>query len=81
MWFSIGISELGVVVVVLLVAAVLAVLHRPVWRWVLVGCMCSFVAALLSPADPISMLLLGAVLFLFFLGGVRFQQRRSIAAV
>ncbi len=80
MWFSIGIGELGVVGMLLLVAAALAVLHQPVWRWVLVGGACELVAAFLSPADPISTLMLGTVLFLFFTAGVFFQRRRSTAA-
>ena len=80
MWFSIGIGELGVVSVLLLVAAALALFHRAAWRWVLVGAACESVAAFLSPADPISTLLLGAVLFLFFAAGVFFQRRRSTAA-
>ena len=79
MWFSVGISELGVVGVFVLVAAILAVLRRPAWRWAMVGSVCLFVATIISPADPISTLLVGAVLFLFFMGGIRFQ-RRSIAA-
>jgi Sec-independent protein secretion pathway component TatC len=79
MWFSIGIGELGVVGVLLLVVGALALFHLPAWRWMMIGCVSVFVAAVLSPADPVSTLLLGTVLFLFFTAGVVFQRRRFTA--
>ena len=79
MWFSVGTVELGVVGALVLVAVILAVLHPQVWRSAMIGPVCAVVAAIISPADPISTILLGAVFFLFFIGGIRFGERRAIA--
>ncbi len=79
MWFNVGIVELGIVGVLLLAAAILGALRLRAWRWAIVGLACSIVATVLSPADPVSTVLLGAVLFLFFLGGIRFGRARSVA--
>jgi Sec-independent protein secretion pathway component TatC len=80
MWFNVGINELGIVCLLALVAAVLAVLRLQAWRWATIGLVCATVAAIFSPADPVSTILLGTVFFLFFLGGNRFRVRRSTAA-
>jgi len=80
MWFSVGILELGLVGVVLLTATILAVLRLRAWRWAMIGVACAIVAAIISPADPLSTILLGAVFFIFFVSGTRFGRRLSVAA-
>jgi len=81
MWFSVGVLELGIVGVLLLAAAILGALRVRAWRWAMIALACAIVAAILSPADPVSTILLGAVFFLFFIGGIRFGRRRSVAAI
>ena len=73
-------NELAVVVALALVVAVLAVLRLQAWRWAMVALICAIVAAIFPWPDPISQIGLGAVFFLFFLGGVRFGRRSSIPA-
>jgi Sec-independent protein secretion pathway component TatC len=80
MWISVGIVELALVVLTLMGAGILAVLGKSAWRWALALFACATAAAVLSPADPVSTILLGAVLFLFFASGVRFGKSRSPAA-
>jgi Sec-independent protein secretion pathway component TatC len=80
MWFNVGNNELGIVCLLALVAAVLALLRLHAWRWAMIGLVCATVAAIFSPADPVSTILLGTLFFLFFLGGNRFGVRRSTAA-
>ena len=77
MWVSVGIVELGVVGVLFLAAAILVALRVRAWRWAMLGLVCAIVAALLSPADPLSTILLGAVFFVFFVAGVGFGRRTS----
>ena len=81
MWFSVGVLELGIVGVLLLAAAVCGVLRMQAWRWAMVGFVCAIVAAVLSSADPVSTILLGAVFFVFFIGGIRFGKRTSVAPI
>jgi hypothetical protein len=80
MSFSVGILELGMVGVLLLTAAILAAFRLAAWRWAMIGVACAIVAVILSPADPLSTILLGAVLLIFFVSGIRFGGRRPIAA-
>jgi Sec-independent protein secretion pathway component TatC len=80
MWFSVGILELGIVGVLLLTAAMLAAFRLPAWRWAMIGVACTIVAAILSLADPLSTLLLGTVLLIFFVSGIRLGGRRPVAA-
>jgi Sec-independent protein secretion pathway component TatC len=80
MWFSVGILELGVVGVLLVTAAMLAAIRLSAWRWAMIGVACAIVAAILSPADPLSTILLGAVLLIFFVSGIRFAGRGPVVA-
>lgn len=75
MWYSVGIGELCVVSALAVVAGILALLRFRAWRWALIGVVCGVVAAILSPADPISMILLGTVFFLFFAAGTRWRRK------
>ena len=81
MWLNVGILELGIVGILMSAAAILAALRMRAWRWALIALACAIVATILSPADPVSTILLGAVLLLFFIGGIQFGQRRSVAAI
>ena len=81
MWFSVGSLESAIVGVLLLTAAIFRALRVQAWRWAMIGLACAIVAAVLSPADLVSTILLGAVLFLFFIGGIRFGRRPSVAAL
>ena len=77
MWYSVGIGELCVVGALAVVAGILAVLGFRAWRWALIGVACGGVATVLSPADPISTILLGTVFFLFFAGGTRCAVKKG----
>jgi Sec-independent protein secretion pathway component TatC len=73
-------NELAVIVALAFVVGVLAVVRLRAWRWAMVGLICAIVAAIFPWPDPISQIILAAVFFLFFLGGVRFGRRWSVAA-
>ncbi len=70
MWFSVGMLELGMVGVLLLTVAMLAAIRLPAWRWAMIVVACTIVATILSPADPLSTILLGVVLLIFFVSGI-----------
>ena len=78
MWFSIGVIEVGMIVVALVAAACLFGLKQRSWSWAAAASACLLVAALVTPADPISTVILGSAFFVFFVGGTRFGRTRSI---
>ena len=80
MWFSVGIVEVFMIAAMFIVAAILAVFRHRAWRWAMVGVFCAITAALFTPADPASMILLGPLFFVFFVGGMRFGRPQPIAA-
>ena len=77
--FSVGIFEIGVVGMLLVAAAILALLRSKAWRWAMIGAACATVATVITPADPASTVLLGSVFLGFFVGGIRFGRERSVA--
>ena len=79
MWFSIGVGELCLVSALFFVAGLLALLRVPAWRWALVAGVSGTVAAIVTPADPASTILLGIVFGLFFVVGRRTRSVRSVA--
>lgn len=79
MWFSIGAGELVLVAGLALIAAVLAILRLPIWRWAVIGTAGTSVATVLTPADPASTILIAAVFCLFFVSGLRFGRKSPIA--
>ena len=80
MWFNVGIGEVGVICMLAVLAAALSVLRYRAWSWALVAAFCALVAAIFSPADPFSTVILGSVLFAFFLCGTRFGRFRTLTA-
>ena len=78
--FNVGVIELGMIFVACVAAASLACLRQPTWRWAVVGLACVTVAALVTPADPLSTIVFGVAFFLFFVGGTRFSRAGMVSA-
>ena len=70
MWFGIGILELVGMGIALVTTLLLVALHRRWWKWSLVVLLCCTAAACFTPADPVSTLLVGALLLISFVTGV-----------
>ena len=68
---SFGILELAVVALAAVVVIVLLVRRHAYARWWIAGLLSAMVAALLTPADLLSTVVLGVVLFGMYLFGVR----------
>lgn len=68
--FSLGILELTFVIVLFAVTAVLSGLRKRSWRLTAVLSVCCLLGAMVTPADPASMLLVGVPLFLTFVAGI-----------
>ena len=81
MWSSVSVIEVGMILVALVASAVLACLRQRSWRWSAVGLACVTVATLVTPADPLSTLVIGVALLLFFVGGTRFNRVNVASAV
>ena len=81
MWFSIGLFEAGMICVALITAVALASVRQRTWRWAAVSFACISVATLLTPADPLSTIVIGLAFLLFFVGGTRFDRSAVISAV
>ena len=81
MWFSIGSIEAGMICVALIAAVALASVRQRSWRWASV--LSAFISAstLLTPADPLSTIVIGVAFLLFFVGGTRFDRSAVISAV
>ena len=74
MHWGVGTGELAIIAIALPLAGILLLLRHRAWRWAGVALLSAMVATCLSPADPLSTLLLGSLLFVFFVGGARFGR-------
>ena len=81
MWSSVSVSEVGMITVAFAAAAILACLRQRSWRWAAVGLTCITVATLVTPADPLSTIVISVALLLFFVGGTRFNRATAVSAV
>lgn len=77
--FGIGIVELALALSVGLVGAVMRALRLPQADWLLVAAACLLVAACLTPADPASTLIMGAVMLTCFVIGGRFRSSHGLS--
>jgi Sec-independent protein secretion pathway component TatC len=70
MWFGIGFWELVLVGSAVVLTALLGVFRLRGWRFAAVLSVCLAIATILTPADPLSALAVGLILFLTFAIGV-----------
>jgi hypothetical protein len=81
-WLSIGISEIGLVAVLLLLTTALACTGRSVWRWSAAASVAVMIAAAVSPADLLSAVAIGGLIFTVFsitvMLGVRLGRRGTV---
>jgi len=75
MYFSIGVIELLLTLIIGVSALVLYVRRDDRYRWAFASLICAVLATAITPADPISMI----VLFVAFLGVFAFGTRYRIA--
>jgi len=73
MWISIGILEVGLVTLTVTLTVILLLAKQRLWKWCAVGAACLGTAAVVTPADPASTLLLGMLLLAAFTLGARFS--------
>jgi ABC-type enterochelin transport system permease subunit len=60
------VASIGIVVVLGLVTAALAVLRLPAWRWTMIGLVCLIVALIVAPAkDVFTVTIVGILLAAF----------------
>ena len=81
MWSGMSVVEVGMITVALAAATVLACLRQRSWRWAAVGLTCITVATFVTPADPLSTIVISVALLLFFVGGTRFKRATVASAV
>lgn len=80
MEFNVGIVEVGLVVGLAVATIGCLALKREVWKWLAAVAACVMAASLVTPADPLSTLLMTLLLFAFFWGGVHFSNWKRQAA-
>jgi Sec-independent protein secretion pathway component TatC len=74
---SLGVLELALVALAAVAVFVLLVRRRAHVRWWIAGLVSALVAALLTPADFLSTVVLGVVLFGMFFFGARFGSMKK----
>lgn len=79
MGFEIGINEVILVALLGIVTTLLATLHQPAWRWGAVLTACASVSTVVTPADPLSSIVLGLLFFAFFVVGTQFRKPNCVA--
>lgn len=72
---QIGVLELVTVALSLAISGLLWLLGSRRWLWGVTGTLCLAAAAVLTPADLLSTLLMGVPLFVAFLVGTRLGSR------
>lgn len=73
-FFSISVIEVALVVLVAFCTGSLALLRLAVWKWFAVTTVAFALAAAVTPADPLSTLLMAILLLAFFAGGLFSQS-------
>ena len=77
MWFQVGIVEIALIAILLAVTVPLIAWRHHAARWAVLATLCGTVAAVITPADPASMVVFAAAFFGFFVAGMRFASRHT----
>lgn len=77
MWFNIGILELALIGGAAFGSLISLCMRNSAWKLAAVVALCLAMASILTPADPASTLLMGALLLMFFAGGFYFRASQA----